>query len=131
MKDTKSPNTTTLIHKTSRLDANIDSLGAIHISGTINGDVVAKQQIVITETGRVHGNIATNQAEISGHVEGNVKVSGVLVIQNTAKVNGDVQAKSMATVQGAQINGKVQIGKDVLLPGEAPAIDQSLKKKAG
>lgn len=60
-----SPRGTLIVDVGARVDANIDVAVAL-ISGTVNGDIVARDRVEIGPVARIHGNIWTRSITIKG-----------------------------------------------------------------
>lgn len=97
----------TIISKDTTIETeNITSLSSLQISGEIIGNINVGKSLVITETGKVTGNIKAQFALISGAIIGNIEVKNIVHITSTGKVNGDILCGSIVVDQAATVNGK-------------------------
>ncbi|HRK37661.1 MAG TPA: polymer-forming cytoskeletal protein [Burkholderiaceae bacterium] len=84
----------------------------LRIDGEITGDVVAAEGqgsiLVVSETGKVSGEIRADLIVINGVVNGPVFAADLLELQPKAKVEGDVSYKALEMHQGATISGQLQ-----------------------
>ena len=126
-------NNTTFIAIGTIISANITCEGNIHISGSADGEINTKQDLILNETGKIKGNIIAKSAIISGSVEGDLKVTGSLTLhaKAKAKVKGNIYAKHLITEEGAEINGLLKTGSTVDKNSEQLIKEVSLQKKAG
>ena len=103
------------------VNGNLDILGKLNITGTIQGDSKAAE--IYAEgakiTGEVHsqgsvkigqssvviGNIAASSAVIAGAVKGDIDVHGPVILDTTAIVMGNIKSKSVQINNGAVIEG--------------------------
>lgn len=83
----------------------------LRIDGEVTGDVVAAEGqgsiLVISETGKVTGEVRADLLVINGAVNGPVFASDLLELQPKAKVEGNVSYKALEMHQGATISGQL------------------------
>jgi cytoskeletal protein CcmA (bactofilin family) len=83
----------------------------LYVSGTVTGDIEAREgdesTVVISESGRVKGDIRTSNVIISGQVEGNVFAEGRVELAASARVRGDVHYRLMEMQLGATVDGRM------------------------
>ena len=121
------------------LEGDSETLGSLHIDGTIRGDVRAGESVVIGKDGLVEGSIYTPQAVIAGKVVGAVYAELHLELQATSRISGEIQARRMHVEDGAVFQGQLALGGSSVktapkpgqaLPsevGEAPASDSRIR----
>ncbi|MCY6485318.1 polymer-forming cytoskeletal protein [Clostridium aestuarii] len=88
------------------MEGNINSNGIIKVEGRYTGNILAKTDVIIGETGFVKGDIKASNTSISGTVEGNIRCSELLEILPTGKLVGDIEVNSIAISEGAIFRGK-------------------------
>lgn len=106
---TKSP-AVNIISEGTKVTGNVHSPSDIRISGTVDGEARSKGKLIITEVGRVNGNITSSDADIAGKVEGEVKVANRLILRKNAVIDGNIHTKTLIVEEGAQINGACRMG---------------------
>jgi len=79
---TKSTNSTTIITDCVDINGNITGCGAIHIDGTVHGDLNIEESIIIGTSGAVYGNIKSKSIVISGKLEGSISCSSLEITQH-------------------------------------------------
>ena len=82
---------------------NINAATAGRIDGTVMGDIVAEDKLVIGETGVVNGNIDASDLLVFGTVEGDISSSKKAVIANTARIRGKLNCPVLDIAEGAQV----------------------------
>jgi cytoskeletal protein CcmA (bactofilin family) len=101
----------TLIGAETRIDGNISFGGGLRVDGVINGSVNAApgkpSTLVLSEHGRVNGEISVTYLVVNGVVEGPVRAAEYLELQSKAKVIGDVHYKSLEIQLGAIVEGRL------------------------
>lgn len=110
-KDSNSVKYDTLISTRSEIRGDITVTGAIHVDGTIIGNIQAdtgsKATVRISEKGKVQGQISAPNVIVNGQVDGDITSYEYVEMAKKARVNGDVYYKAIEMVLGAQINGKL------------------------
>ncbi len=103
------------------VNGNLDILGKLNITGTIQGDSKAAEifaegaritgevnsqgSVKIGQSSVVIGNIAASSAVIAGAVKGDIDVHGPVILDTTAIVMGNIKSKSVQINNGAVIEG--------------------------
>lgn len=100
-----------LIGAATRIEGNLSFSGGLRVDGEINGNVSAAldkpSTLVLSEHGRVNGEISVTHLVINGTVVGSVSAAEYLELQNKAKVVGDVRYKTLEIQLGAIVEGKL------------------------
>jgi cytoskeletal protein CcmA (bactofilin family) len=94
-----------LVQADTYITGNIYSGGNIRIDGVLKGDVSCLGKTILGPTGRVEGNIITQNADLEGKVKGSVIVSELLSLQATAEVTGNIISNKLAIEPGARFTG--------------------------
>lgn len=100
-----------LIGIETRVDGDLNFTGGLRIDGEVNGNVSAvpgkPSTLVLSEHGRINGNINVMHLVVNGEVNGAVQVGEYLELQVKAKVTGDVCYKALEMQLGAIVEGKL------------------------
>jgi cytoskeletal protein CcmA (bactofilin family) len=80
--------------------------GLIEIDGTIDGDLICEDDIILGESGHIKGNTSCNNAFIRGIVHGNISCKSTLSIETSGKVKGDISVKKLLISEGGILDGK-------------------------
>jgi cytoskeletal protein CcmA (bactofilin family) len=96
----------TIISEGCIIDGNITSNHSIKIDGIINGNIEAKQGVILGDTGRILGHVNALEAVVFGQIQGNIQTQK-LEIRSTGKIYGDIKTDSIEMEFGAVYNGKV------------------------
>lgn len=91
------------------LTGDISSDGNFRVEGEVNGNLNIKGKVVIGETGRVNGEIISENADIEGSFEGKLKVNTCLNLKSTAVINGEVITDQLIVEAGATFNATCQM----------------------
>jgi cytoskeletal protein CcmA (bactofilin family) len=102
----------TIIGAGTTVQGNVAAAGTIRIDGRVNGEVVTESDIIIGETGQIHGIVKGRNITIAGLLEGNANADGTLHIVATGRVNGDILVESLIVEDGAKYKGNCQMKSD-------------------
>jgi len=118
--------TTTIIGKGITLEAALlTGKESVKIEGVFLGDVDLDGHLTLGETGVIEGFVRAKEVQIGGQMRGNIECTATVTVDPTARVTGDIRSQSIKVAEGAQLNGRSQVGevptpnKDAKLP-ESP-----------
>jgi len=101
----------TVIGHQTEIHGDVRFTGGLHVDGTIRGNVYANSDTdavaIISERGRVEGELRVPSLLINGHIEGDVYASERLDLAKEARIKGDVYYSTLEMAGGAEINGKL------------------------
>ena len=120
-KDLMDSHIATIISDGCIIDGNISSNNSIKIDGIINGNVDAKQGVILGDTGRILGHVNAAEAVVFGQIQGNIHTQK-LEIRSTGKIYGDIKTDNIEMEFGAIYNGKVTM--------DGPAQKSSVKSNS-
>ena len=92
------------------LSGSLQFRGGLHIDGTIEGDIFSDDDealLVLSESGRIHGEVHVANMVVDGTVEGNVYTSKHIQLAAHSKIHGDIYYNFLEMVGGAKINGNM------------------------
>ncbi|MFQ5446756.1 MAG: polymer-forming cytoskeletal protein [Saprospiraceae bacterium] len=101
---------TCIIAAGTAIEGKFSSEENVRIDGKIKGEVKCSRRLVMGQSGRIEGNVLTEDATIMGTIEGELRVTGSLHLQSTAYVKGTIVARNMAVDEGARYMGDCRIG---------------------
>jgi cytoskeletal protein CcmA (bactofilin family) len=81
---------------------------SMKIDGTVIGNIEIDGVILLSESGRVDGNISANSCNIAGRVSGNIACRYALKLAPTADVTGDILTTVLVVDDGAIFLGRCQ-----------------------
>ena len=123
----------TVIGGQTRFKGNVKTDKPIRIDGTFEGDIESTNLVLITESGRVKGNIRCSELQLKGTGEGTARCTSLMQFASTANFAGDITVGSLITVPGAVFNGNCRMMKAAQpapaeeAPAEEPKEDQGFK----
>ena len=85
----------------------IVSQGKVEIDCEFEGDITG-DEVVVSERGRVKGNIAGERVVVLGRLVGGIR-SKTVVLMASAHVEGDIQHTSLAIEPGAEFVGRCRL----------------------
>ncbi len=99
-----SANSATIITACTEITGNIKGCDTIHIDGTLNGDIVADNMVVIGKSGVISGSIEAKKIIINGTFEGTIVCRDLEVMQS-GKASSKISAVTM--LLGGAVEGEV------------------------
>lgn len=100
-----------LIGAETRVDGDLNFTGGLRVDGTVNGNVIAApgkpSTLVLSEHGRISGEIRVTHLVVNGEVDGPVQAAEYLELQGKARVTGDIRYKTLEIQLGAIVEGKL------------------------
>ena len=111
-KKIKSSKIDTLIGQGVEVTGDVKFQGGLHLDGAIIGNVATADNaegtvLVISDRGRVEGDVRVAYAVINGEVTGNVYASEKLELSANARISGNVEYNLLEMASGAEINGQM------------------------
>jgi cytoskeletal protein CcmA (bactofilin family) len=100
----------TIIGPSVQVEGELSSQGNIHIEGAVNGSIETTANLTVGEGARITANVKALNAHIAGQLKGNLVVQEKLELATTSKIEGDVVAKILVITEGAQLDGRCQMG---------------------
>ncbi len=94
-----------LIQSDTYITGDIFSGGNIRIDGVLKGTLKCLGKMILGPTGRIEGDIISQNADMEGKVKGNVLVTELLSLKATTEVNGDITSNKLAIEPGARFTG--------------------------
>ena len=101
----------TLIGAGTVIEGTVTYSGGLRIDGTVKGDVRCTSgdacMVVISEHGKVEGEVHAAHLVVSGAVNGPLHVSQLLELQPKARITGDVHYQGLEIHHGAVVEGRL------------------------
>lgn len=105
MKKIESEAISSIIDKNMTITGEITFNGKARIDGTIKGNING-EHLILSETGKVAGDITVSSFNCYGALEGNVK-AGILTARKNCSIHGKLEAESLTVEPGATIQGEI------------------------
>jgi cytoskeletal protein CcmA (bactofilin family) len=99
----------------------IESNSTVKVEGTVNGNVHARQQVLVAKDGVVQGNIEAREAIVGGSVDGAIRAAERVEVQAGATVTGDITTRRISVAEGGNLNGVIKMGDQPAPAKDAPA----------
>jgi cytoskeletal protein CcmA (bactofilin family) len=98
----------------------------LRVDGQIEGAVTTKGRVHVGKSGQLSAEINGGAVFVEGKVKGNITASERLTLEATSNVSGDLTATKLVVIEGATVVGKVNIGPEVVVKGQAPAREREI-----
>ncbi len=100
----------TTISEGTTLEGQIKIEGDIKVEGSVKGTITSKGKVIISNTGKVDGDIICQSAEIAGNVGGKLKIADILYLKGNATIDGDINTGKLVIENGVKFNGNCTMG---------------------
>ncbi len=105
MKKVESEAISSIIDKTMTIKGEMVFKGKTRIDGMINGNI-SGEHLILSETGKIVGDINVSSFNCYGSLEGNVKAT-MLTARKNCSMHGKIEAGSLTVEPGASIQGEI------------------------
>jgi len=116
----------TIITSDMKVTGNLNGNDTIHVDGSIIGDIIVNNTLVIGKSGIVEGNVEAKHAIINGELRGTIKCDNLEVMQ-TGKVSHRIEAKYL--ILDGNIDGEISATEEVEVLENANISAVCLKSK--
>ena len=99
----------TIISEDVEIEGKLNFKGPVKINGTIAGDIVSDNVIIVDKFGKVESNIKTKDAIIAGNFKGEMTSTGLVEIKSTGKFIGNLTQENgslLSIEKGGLLKGK-------------------------
>lgn len=117
-----------VISKDMKISGEIRFTGKARIDGTIDGNIKG-EHLILSETGKVFGDLELISLICHGSIEGNTKAKEV-TIHTTANMHGNTSAGNLSVEPGATLSGDINSAA-ALKPEIKPALKPETKPVTG
>ncbi len=107
MKKVESEVISSIIDKSMIITGGITFKGKARIDGVINGNIEG-EHLILSETGRIKGDIIVSSFNCYGTIEGNIKTN-MLTARKNCSISGKLEAGSLTVESGAAIQGEIKV----------------------
>lgn len=95
----------TLLGDGSRFKGTIECEGTMRIDGKVDGKIIARDSVIVGETGIIKADIMAPNIVIGGKVTGNITAENKLELLSTAQLYGDIQTPLLTIADGVIFQG--------------------------
>ena len=104
-----------IIDKSMKITGELSFSGKTRIDGTIIGNL-SGEHLILSESGKITGDIAASSFNCFGTLEGNVK-AGIVTARKDCSIRGRLEAGSLTVEPGAVIDGEIKAATNELTSG--------------
>lgn len=125
-----------IIDKTMKITGEMTFQGKTRIDGTIQGNI-SGEHLILSESGRVTGDISASSFNCFGTLEGNVKAN-IITARKNCSIHGKLEAGSLTVEPGAALDGEIKaatkdlvsgLGKKAVVPPQPAATPSTTQEK--
>ncbi|MBD3638294.1 MAG: polymer-forming cytoskeletal protein [Crocinitomicaceae bacterium] len=107
---THSPDKLNRIVEGTKIKGDVNTDSNFRLDGYLEGTLKTSGKLVIGVNGKVEGEVNCANADIEGELHGNINVEGLLMLKATARITGNISAGKIGVENGAEFNGKCNMG---------------------
>ena len=111
------------------VDGNIRAKEAVHVEGSVTGDVETEGALIISSSGKVKGNVKGSSIIIGGSLEGDLTSSGRTEVASTGRVIGNIKTKSLVVDENAVFQGQCVMNTEAISTLPEPSAHKSGTEK--
>jgi cytoskeletal protein CcmA (bactofilin family) len=113
----------------SQLHGELIASGILRLDGAVAGRIQA-DEVILTETSRIKGDIIAKRIIVGGNVEGTLSADDLVEIGSKGCVDGEIYTNRLIMVEGGKFNGRIRMepGKPNVLDFEAKVHSLSAKR---
>ncbi|CAM3970709.1 bactofilin family protein [Vibrio neonatus] len=98
---------TTLIAKGCQVEGVFKLESDMHVDGVVIGQVSVEQALMVTQSGRVTGDIFAGKVIVNGIIEGTCHATSVEILEN-GQVKGTIFTDDLSIERGGKFNGDIK-----------------------
>ena len=100
---------TTRIGRGISLIGDFETEDEVIIDGTVEGIILSKESLIVSEGGRYVGSARVRSLKVNGKVRANILSEGITEISNTGNYIGDLETAFLHSADGAKFDGKLKL----------------------
>lgn len=89
------------------IQGNITQSESVSVHGNVTGELRAGN-LVVGQTGVIHGKIFASSADIRGVAKDSVNVTGLLILRASARVEGHIEYQQIEIEEGATVDATLK-----------------------
>ena len=95
----------TLLGDGTKFKGTIECDGTMRIDGTVDGKIVARDSLIVGESGIIKADIVASNIVVGGKITGNITAEDRVELLSTAQLYGDIQTANLAIAEGVIFQG--------------------------
>lgn len=100
----------TIVASGTEIKGNIESKGDIRVDGTLHGNLTTSSKVLVGPSGKIYGDVVSQQADVLGQITGTIKVTELLYLKGSCQINGNIYAGQLQVDATASFNGECHMG---------------------
>jgi len=100
----------TSIDSSTKVQGKIRCKETIRIDGEIKGEVRCEKSVIVGQAAILEASIEGDEVTIAGSVKGDIIARRKITLERTAQVTGDLSTPGIVIEEGAQLEGRIEIG---------------------
>ncbi len=92
----------------SEFQGELRAKGILRLDGAVIGKIEA-DQVILSESSFIKGDIAAQRIFVGGRVEGNLRASELVEIRPKGQVRGEIFTGKLLVMEGGEFNGRIEM----------------------
>ena len=105
---TRLPHEISVVGTSTRITGRISGTGALHIEGTVKGDVNVNGDTEVAESASIEGNLRGESLDIAGNLLGDAYANGAIAVRSSAHVRGELRGSEISIEAGARVSVRLE-----------------------
>jgi cytoskeletal protein CcmA (bactofilin family) len=101
--------TTTVVARETRLEGQVSGNRAVRVEGSLKGSVHLEAPLEVVAGAVVEADVRATVVRVAGTVTGNITADELVELMASAVVKGDISTPSLHVVEGARLEGRVEM----------------------
>jgi len=102
----------TVIARETRVEGQLTGNRAVRVEGSVHGSVELQAALEVVDGATVEAEVHASVVRIAGTVTGNVVATELVELLASGLVRGDITTPALHVVEGARLEGRVQMRRD-------------------
>jgi len=99
----------TVVARDTRLVGELSGSRGVRVEGAVQGKLELKAALEVAEGATVEAEIHATAVRVAGSVVGNITATELVELMASAQVKGDITTPALRVIEGAKLEGRVQM----------------------
>lgn len=116
--------------KNLKIKGNVSGGGDLIILGELEGEFDLNGKLQVAEHASINGNVKANDIIVKGNIQGTLSAVGKIQLDAMAKVKGHLNCSKISVMEGALIDGEINMSGQSAQKPFSTVSDKSLQSKS-
>lgn len=116
--------------KNLKIKGNVSGGGDLIILGELEGEFDLNGKLQVAEHASINGNVKANDIIVKGNIQGTLSAVGKIQLDAMAKIKGNLNCSKISVMEGALIDGEINMSGPSAQTPFSSVSDKSLQSKS-